>query len=66
MKTRRVNTREDGDPVIVEPSEEDEILLRIGARQRGEARIAILSNSQALRVASNLIRAVDEQLPEAR
>ena len=62
METRSVITAYSSDPVIVEPSEDGEIILRIGRAQPGETRYAVLSNSQALQIAANLIEAVGERL----
>ena len=64
MTTRTVATMDDGDPVIVEGPFDgpdyapDEIHLRIGAVRQGGTRYAILNREQAIRIASNLLRAV--------
>ena len=59
MATRKVRT-EEGGPVIVEPGIGDLLHLRLGEPRPGETRYTIMTRSQTLRVAVNLLRAVTE------
>ena len=62
MSSRTVDTVRPRDPVIIEsePWEPSQLRLRIGPSEVGRTRLATLTRSQALKIAINLLRAVDE------
>lgn len=53
-----------GEPVVISSLGSQSLMLRIGKIGRGKPRYAYLTASQALRIASNIVRTVDELLKE--
>ena len=62
VTTRRVSTMYRGDPVSVrvDPDDSEHLHLRIGPPERGKSRYAVLNRGQAIRVAINILRTVNE------
>lgn len=62
MSRRKVNTVHPNDPVIVSADSDPpgHVILRIGQQEPGQTRYAVCTRTQALRIAFNLMLAVEE------